>query len=166
MPCLMALDATLLLRRGRQTRRLPLTQFYTGQKRTVLESGEFIEAVVVPRPRAGEVFRAHKVSKRFEQDISATLFALRYRLVEGRFADVRVACNGLAPAPGRVPLIEAVLEGRAPADVTAAELDAAVAAGFTPRDGLRASWRYRALLARNLVLQFVEDAAGVEETAR
>lgn len=166
MPCLMALDATLLLRRGTQTRELPLTQFYTGQKRTVLQSGEFIEAVRLPKPQPGEVFRAHKVSKRFEQDISATLFALRYRLEAGRFAAVRVACNGLAPSPARVPLIEAALEGRAPADVTAAELDAAVAASFQPRDGLRASWRYRALLARNLVLQFVEDAAGVEETAR
>ena len=41
-------------------------------------------------------------------------------------------------------------------------LDAAIAASFTPRDGLRATWTYRALIARNLVLQFLESAA--EET--
>jgi xanthine dehydrogenase small subunit len=55
-----------------------------------------------------------------------------------------------------------VLEGRAPGEVTPQALDAAIAASFTPRDGLRATWAYRALIARNLVLQFLESAA--EET--
>ena len=52
-----------------------------------------------------------------------------------------------------------MLEGKAPADVTADALDAALAASFIARDGLRATWAYRSLVARNLVLQFVEDAA-------
>ena len=35
-------------------------------------------------------------------------------------------------------------------------LDAAIAQSFTARDGLRATWAYRALVARNLVLRFVQ----------
>jgi xanthine dehydrogenase small subunit len=58
--------------------------------------------------------------------------------------------------------LEAVLEGQAPSAVTAAALDAAIAASFTARDGLRATWAYRALVARNLVLQFIEDNQTVE----
>ena len=54
-------------------------------------------------------------------------------------------------------MIEAVLEGQAPASVTEAALDAAVAASFTARDGLRATWAYRSLVARNLVLEFIEE---------
>jgi xanthine dehydrogenase small subunit len=50
-----------------------------------------------------------------------------------------------------------VLEGRSPADVKAADLDAAIAASFTARDGLRATWGYRALVARNLALEFIEE---------
>jgi xanthine dehydrogenase small subunit len=50
-----------------------------------------------------------------------------------------------------------VLEGRSPSEVSAQDLDAAIAASFTVRDGLRATWRYRALVARNLVLQFLEE---------
>ena len=164
MPCLMALGASLVLRRGNKTRTVPLDAFYTGQKSNVLVPGEFIEAVLLPRPAAGVVFRAHKVSKRFEQDISATCAAIRYRLRDGRLSDVRLAYNGLAPAPCRAPKIEAVLEGRAPEAVSAEALDAAIAASFTARDGLRATWAYRSLVARNLVLQFIEEASPAQES--
>ena len=166
MPCLLALGATLLLRQGQRTRELPLDKFYTGQKKNALQAGEFIEAVLVPKPGPGEVFRAHKVSKRFDQDISATCCAMSYRLVRGRFTDVRLAYNGLAPSPCRAPQLEAVIEGRSAEEVNAKDLDQAIAASFTARDGLRASWTYRSLLARNLVLQFVEEAStGITETA-
>ena len=158
MPCLMALGATLLLRRGEKTRSVALDDFYTGQKKNVLQPGELIEAIELPKPAKGQVFRAHKVSKRFDQDISATCCALSYMLRNGKLAQVKLAYNGLTPSPSRALKLEAVLEGRAPSEVSAQELDAAVAASFTPRDGLRATWRYRALVARNLVLQFLEEA--------
>ncbi len=158
MPCLLALGATLLLRRGETTRTLDLGEFYTGQKKNALQGGEFIEAIQLPKPGPGKVFRAHKVSKRFEQDISATCCAMTYQLVGGKFTQVRLAYNGLAPSPCRAPKLEALIEGRTPDAVSAAELDQAIAASFTARDGLRASWQYRSLLARNLVLQFVEEA--------
>lgn len=162
MPCLMALGATLVLRHGNQTRTVALDAFYTGQKTNMLQPGEFIEAVLLPRPRAGVQFRAHKISKRFEQDISATCAAMCFGLQGGRLAGVRLAFNGLAPSPCRAPKIEAVLEGRAPQEVSAAAIDQAIAQSFTARDGLRASWAYRSLVARNLVLQFVESS--VQET--
>lgn len=158
MPCLMALGATLVLRCGNKQREVPLDAFYTGQKKNVLQPGELIEAIVLPKPLAGQVFRAHKISKRFEQDISATCCAVRFEVSGGKLKNVRVAYNGLAPSPCRAPKIEAVLEGKAPADVTATDIDAAIAGSFTARDGLRATWAYRSLVARNLVLRFVEDA--------
>jgi xanthine dehydrogenase small subunit len=157
MPCLMALGASVVLRRGDKTRVVALEAFYTGQKQTVLQPSEFIEAIDLPKPQAGQVFRAHKVSKRFEQDISATCAAMSYRLQGGKLMDVRLAYNGLAPSPCRAPKLEAVLEGVAPAEVSPQALDAAVAASFTARDGLRATWAYRALIARNLVLEFIEE---------
>ena len=157
MPCLMALGATLVLRRGNKTRTVALDQFYTGQKQNVLQPGEFIEAIELPKPTAGAVFRAHKVSKRFEQDISATCAAISYSLKDGKLSGVKLAYNGLAPSPCRAPKLEAVLEGKTPASVSAAELDAAIAASFVARDGLRATWAYRSLVARNLVLDFIEE---------
>ena len=157
MPCLMALGATLTLRRGDKTRTVSLDKFYTGLKQTVLQAGEFIEAVVLPKPQAGQVFRAHKVSKRFEQDISATCAAISYTLKAGKLSGVKLAYNGLAPSPCRAPKLEAVLEGKAPADVKESDLDAAIAVSFVARDGLRATWAYRSLVARNLVIDFIEE---------
>ena len=157
MPCLMALGATLVLRRGEKTRTVLLENFYTGMKKSVLEAGEFIEAVELPKPVAGQVFRAHKVSKRFEQDISATCAAISYTLKDGKLSGVKLAYNGLAPSPCRAPKLEAVLEGKSPSDVKAADLDAAITASFTARDGLRATWAYRAVVARNLALEFIEE---------
>jgi xanthine dehydrogenase small subunit len=158
MPCLMALGAVLHLRAGQKARMAPLGAFYTGMKRSVLQAGEFIEAIEVPKPGKA-VFRAHKVSKRFDQDISAVCCAMSYLLNEdGKFKQVRVAYNGVAPSPCRAPKIEAVIEGKAPHDVRTADVDAAIAESFAARDGLRATWTYRALVARNLVMQFVEEA--------
>ena len=79
MPCLMALGAVLVLRRRNakgkeETRRVSLDDFYVGLKRSVLQPGELIEAMELPRPQQRQ-FRAHKISKRFEQDISATCAA-------------------------------------------------------------------------------------------
>jgi xanthine dehydrogenase small subunit len=157
MPCLMALGADLTLRCGEQSREVALDAFYTGQKKNVLRSGEFIVSVNVPKPVAGQVFRAHKVSKRFEQDISATCCALSYQIIHGKLAQVRLAYNGLTPFPSRSPKLEALLTGRSPGDVTAQALDEVIAGSFPARDGLRATWTYRSLVARNLVLSFLES---------
>jgi xanthine dehydrogenase small subunit len=158
MPCLMALGATLTLRAGDKTRKVALDAFYTGMKKSVLQAGEFIVSIELPKPKNGEVFRAHKISKRFDQDISATVAALRYELNNGKLKNVQLAYNGMAPSPCRAPKIEAVMEGKAPQDVRAADIDAAITASFPARDGLRATWAYRSLVARNLVMQFVEES--------
>jgi xanthine dehydrogenase small subunit len=163
MPCLMALGATLVLRAGDKTRRVALDAFYTGMKTNVLQAGEFIVAIELPKPKNGEVFRAHKISKRFDQDISATVAAMRYQLVGGVLKNVQIAYNGMAPSPCRAPKIEAAIEGKTPAAVRAADIDAAITASFPARDGLRATWAYRSLVARNLIIQFVEES--VKEVA-
>jgi xanthine dehydrogenase small subunit len=166
MPCLLALGATLTLRRGDKTRQIALENFYTGMKKNVLQAGEFIEAVLLPQPKAGSTFRAHKISKRFDQDISATVCAFSYELAGGKFKNVKLAFNGLAPSPCRAPKLEAILEGNTPASVQNSALDAAITASFPARDGLRATWAYRSLVARNLVMQFVEEAMESSELVK
>ena len=158
MPCLLALGATMTLRRGDKTRQVALENFYTGMKKNVLQAGEFIEAVLLPQPKKGSAFRAHKISKRFDQDISATVCAMSYELVGGKFKNVKIAYNGLASSPCRAPKLEAILEENTPANVQSAALDSAITASFPARDGLRATWAYRSLVARNLVMQFVEES--------
>jgi xanthine dehydrogenase small subunit len=79
-----------------------------------------------------------------------------YTVKDARLSQVRVALNGLAPWPCRVPRIESALEGRSADQVQAHHIDDAISASFTPRDGLRATWAYRSLVTRNLVLSFLQ----------
>jgi xanthine dehydrogenase small subunit len=158
MPCLMALEAELILRKGEATRKVSINGFYTGMKASVLQSGEFIEAVVLPKTLSSKTFRAHKVSKRFDQDISATCCAMSFELKAGKFVNVKIAYNGLSPYPMRATKIEAAIEGKSIDQITADSIDDAIAASFTARDGLRATWAYRSLVARNLVMQFLEES--------
>lgn len=155
MPCLMALGAQLILRLGSKTRRLGLEGFYTGLKKNVMQASEFIEAIEIPRPQDRQYFVAHKISKRFEQDISATCAAMTYQIENERLSQVRLAFNGLSPSPARAYAIEKVLEGKRIQDVDPTQIDQAIAQSYTARDGLRATWAYRSLVARNLVLKFI-----------
>ena len=99
MPFLIALGATVRLRRGERRRELPLESFYLGYQKKALEPGEFLEAVRVPLPRPGRLFASYKVSKRFDQDISAVCGAFAVDVEDGRVAAARIAFGGMAAIP-------------------------------------------------------------------
>ena len=69
-PALIALGATLVLRRGRR-RRIPLEDFFIAYGKQDREPGEFVEAIEVPLSTRPERLKCYKISKRFDQDISA-----------------------------------------------------------------------------------------------
>ena len=157
-PVLMALGATLLLRRGERLRRLALDDFYLDYMKTALEPGEFVQAVEVPRraqsgPRDQRV-QAYKVSKRYDSDISAVCAALAVTLQGERIADVRLAFGGLAATVRRAAGAEAALRGRVWDEAALADAQAALAQDFSPLSDLRASAEYRRTVAQQLLRRF------------
>jgi xanthine dehydrogenase small subunit len=154
MPFLMVLGATLRLRRGERRRELPLESFYLGYQKKALEPGEFLEAVCVPLPRPGRLFASYKVSKRFDQDISAVCGAFAVDLEGGRVASVRIAFGGMAAIPQRAPLTEAALVGKPWSQQTVLAALPALERDYTPLSDMRASAGYRLLAARNLLRRF------------
>jgi xanthine dehydrogenase small subunit len=151
MPALMALDARLALRRGAHTRELPLDAFYLGYQKTALTPGELITAVRIPLRAEGVIVRSYKVSKRFDQDISAVCGAFQLELAAGHVRAIRIAYGGVAATVTRATGAERALLGSAWDE---ASVDAAMAAldrDFTPIDDMRASARYRMLIVRNLL---------------
>jgi len=153
-PALLALDATLLLRAGTTTRRLPAEAFFLGYRKTALQPGEFLQGIEIPLPQADQRFAVYKVSKRFEQDISAVCGAFLLQLRDGVVEKIRIGFGGMAAIPKRALATEAVLLGkpwtRASVDAGMATLDAEL----TPLTDMRASASYRSLVARNLLLRF------------
>jgi xanthine dehydrogenase small subunit len=154
MPALIALGAELVLRKGTLRRSMPLEDFYVDYRKTALQPGEFVELIRVPLPHAGDQFRCYKLSKRFDQDISALLGAFNLRLAKGRVADVRIAYGGMAAIPKRAIECEHALRGRPWIEATVAQARAALAREFAPISDMRASAAYRLLAAQNLLTKF------------
>jgi xanthine dehydrogenase small subunit len=163
-PLLLALDAVLILASAAGERRLALAEFFQGYRRTALAPGEVLAAIEIPRPAQDMRLAAYKVSKRFDQDISAVCGAFALRLEDGRVRSIRIAYGGMAAIPCRVGTVEDALTGRMwnvdTARAAMADLDAA----FTPLSDMRASAAYRTLVARNLLLKFhLEHPAETED---
>ena len=166
MPALIALDTTLHLRRGQATRSLPLEDFFIDYGKQDRAPGEFVTGIDVPRLAPGDVFRCYKISKRFDQDISALLGAFRFTVEGGRVALARVAFGGMAATPKRAAATEAALEGLPLDDPQ--EWDpacAALATDFRPIDDMRASARYRLETAQALLQKALHEAGGEASAA-
>ena len=160
MPVLMVLDTRLVLRRGAEQRELGLDAFYTGYQRNVLQPGEFIERIRIPLRDARQV-RAYKISKRFDQDISAVCGAFSLACEgDGVVRRARVAFGGMAATPSRAPRCEAALEGAPWNALTLERAMAALDEDFSPIDDMRASKDYRRLVARNLLRKFHLETTG------
>jgi xanthine dehydrogenase small subunit len=150
-PLLIALGAQLILRQGAQQRSLPLEDFFLDYKVTARLPGEFIEKVIVPRPVAGQQFRAYKVSKRLDDDISAVCAAFSLKLDNGALSAVRIAFGGMAGIPKRATACEQALRGQPFDTATVEAACTALAQDFIPLSDFRASRDYRLLVAQNLL---------------
>jgi xanthine dehydrogenase small subunit len=149
-PVLMALDATLLLRQGRTTRRVRLDAFYLDYMKNVLQPGEFVQAIEVPAPTFSEL-RAYKLSKRFDSDISGLSAGLALTLDGATVHDARLVFGGMAAVVKRAAQAEAALRGQPWNEATAEAAAAALARDFAPISDLRASASYRQRAAANLL---------------
>jgi len=160
-PVLIALGATIELRLGEARRTLPLEDFFLDYGRQDRNPGEVLTRIVVPRPGPAEHFRCHKISKRFDQDISALLGAFRLRVEGGRVVEARIAYGGMAATPKRARRAERAAAGLRldePAAWPAAA--AALAEDFSPIDDHRASAAYRMRVARSLLVKALAEIAG------
>jgi xanthine dehydrogenase small subunit len=157
-PPLIALGARLHLRHGETRRSLPLEDFFLDYGRQDRAPGEFVEAVTIPRQP--DRLRVWKVSKRFDQDISAVCGAFDIAVEDGRIAAARIAFGGMAAIPKRARVVEAALLGQPLTPEGVAAADAAWAEDFRPISDMRASADYRLTVARNLLTRYAVDHAG------
>jgi xanthine dehydrogenase small subunit len=160
-PALIALGATLELQRGDKKRTIALEEFFLDYRKQDRAAGEFVRAVTVPKLGRDERFRCFKLSKRYDQDISGVMGAIKLRLDGRMIADARVAFGGMAGTPKRAKAVEGRLTGLSVDG--AGEVAAALAEmerDFSPLDDMRASKRYRLEAARALVAKAIAEIAG------
>lgn len=166
-PALIALGATLVLRRGAERRELPLEEFFLDYRRRDRKPGEFVEAVLVPKLRTDALFHISKISKRFDEDISAVCGAFLLRLDEAdRVSEARLAYGGMAGIPKRAAAAEAALLGRDWDEAAIAAAIAALPQDFTPMTDMRASAAYRLKVAGNLLRRFLIETTAPDVNTR
>jgi len=154
-PPLIALNASVTLRKGAARRTIPLEQFFIAYGKQDRQPGEFVEAIHIPLPEQGTQFAAWKISKRREEDITSVLGAFALKLAaDGTVESIRIAYGGMAATPKRAAAVEAALAGK---PWTAEAVEAALPlykSDFTPISDMRASAEYRMLTAKNLLRRF------------
>jgi xanthine dehydrogenase small subunit len=160
MPVLIALGTTLVLRKGRKTRELPLDQFYLAYQKTALTPGEFVERILVPRARPNEYVRSYKISKRFDQDISAVCGGYRLVVEKGVVREAHIAYGGVAAIPKRASNCERALAGKPWSEDTVRAAMAALDHDYAPLTDMRASAAYRRTVTRNLLRRLYLETGG------
>jgi xanthine dehydrogenase small subunit len=159
-PALIALGATLTLRRGDARRTIPLESFFLRYGVQDRAPDEFVESLQVPRPSAETIVRIVKLSKRFDSDISAVCGAFAITVEQGRVTAARIAYGGMAGTPARAPACEAALIGKPWSDTTIEAAAQALAGDYTPLSDARGSSAYRLTVAANLLRRLWVEQSG------
>jgi xanthine dehydrogenase small subunit len=152
-PLLIAAGTELVLQAGPKTRLMPIEDFFIDYGKQDLKPGEFVKSVRVPKPGKSQKFFAYKISKRFEQDISALCVGISFNLESGKCQNVRIAYGGMAATPKRGAQCEAALEGAPWNEESIAKAMTALETDFTPISDMRASSDYRMKAAQNLLMK-------------
>ncbi|BFM06474.1 xanthine dehydrogenase small subunit [Halioxenophilus aromaticivorans] len=147
-PFLLTLNAELVLASTQAQRRVALADFFVDYKQTLLQPGEYIRQVEFDLPTADFV-RAYKISKRYEDDISAVLLVVRWHIADGKFSAVKIAYGGMAAIPKRALAAEQAMLGQPACEQTVLAAAQCVAQEFTPLSDVRASADYRLQVAKN-----------------
>ncbi|MBW4651870.1 MAG: xanthine dehydrogenase small subunit [Kaiparowitsia implicata GSE-PSE-MK54-09C] len=168
-PVLLSLDATLTLvsqpdpEEALHERTLPVADFFTGYRETVLQPGEVIRHVTLPHTlSAGAVRRlsqSYKVGKRGTDDISIVAAAFTVDLDgEDRVVQARLGYGGVAATPARAIAVEDALIGQPWSGETVRSLKPMLHDAFTPLSDLRGSASYRRRLVANLFEKFFQES--------
>ncbi len=155
-PALIALGADLHLRKGDERRTMPLEAFFLEYGKQDRAPGEFVEAVSFQRQQ--DRLKCYKLSKRFDQDISAVCGCFNLTIENGIVKTARIAFGGMAGTPKRASGVEAALVGKPWSDETVRHAMGAFREDYTPLSDMRASADYRLVSAENMLLRyFLED---------
>jgi xanthine dehydrogenase small subunit len=162
-PAFIALGATVRLRNRDSFRELPLEDFFVDYGKQDRAAGEFVDSVFLPDQ--DDILRCYKISKRFDQDISAVCGCFRIVREAGTIIDARIAFGGMAGTPKRAQATEAALVGRAFSGDVIAAAAAHLPEDFAPLSDMRATAEYRMRVAQNLLIRYFVDEMGLAATS-
>ena len=158
-PALIALGAILHLRKGDTRREMPIEDFFVDYGKQDRQDGEFVEYVTIPKQP--DTLKCYKLSKRFDQDISAVCGCFNVVIAGGSVARASIAFGGMAGTPKRATHVEDALIGKAWSEENVEAALAGFTKDYTPMSDMRASAEYRMQAAQNMLRRVYVESLGI-----
>ena len=156
LPILLSLDAEILIEGLNKKKSFPINNFFTGYRKTKLKKNEFISSIKIPLFKEN-IFKAYKISKRFDDDISSILGSFNFEIINNKIKQVYIAYGGMAAVPKRARACETMLKNKPLTINTFIKAKDYLEKDFMPLDDMRASKEYRLEVAKNLLIKcFIE----------
>ncbi|MFK7880324.1 xanthine dehydrogenase small subunit [Roseobacter sp.] len=162
-PALIALGAQLHLRQGDRHRNMPLDEFFLDYGKQDRQPGEFVEAITIPS--RDDRLKCYKLSKRFDQDISAVCGCMSIAVADGIVTSARIAFGGMAGTPKRASHAETELIDAQWSEAAVRKAMLAMRADFQPLSDMRASANYRMQAAQNMLMRYWQEDHGDQVSA-
>jgi xanthine dehydrogenase YagS FAD-binding subunit len=158
-PALVALDASMVIRSADGERVVAAEDFFIGpdvdiERMTVLEPGDILTAIRIPKTWAGASFYFEKVADRKTWDFPLVNIAAAMRVSNGSIEDIRIVAGGVECVPRRMTVVEDIVKGSSQNEETATLAGGAASRGATPLNFNQ----FKIPLLENLVMRAVRDA--------
>ncbi len=147
----LALDATLVLSTGAQSRELPLSRLYKGYKTLDKSAEEYIEKIWFRLPSPSHMFNFEKVSKRINLDIASVNSAISLQMEQDVIARVNISAGGVAPVPMLLEKTAVFLQGRRLEESLVNAVVRVAQTEISPISDTRGSADYKRLLLGQLI---------------
>jgi len=147
---LVALDASVELKRCEGTRQMKLSEFLLGSYETALEPGELLSALVVPPPDSWRGTYIKFTTGSSEERPCAGI-AVLLRMEQGVCRDLRLVVGAVSPRPVRMHHAEEFARGKEITEAVLQTISAEASRVVEPIDDLRGSASYKRQLVGVLV---------------
>jgi len=153
LPLLMALNAQVVLQSIKRRKIIPINDFFIRYRKTKLKEGQFIHSIKIPIFNKN-IFKAYKISKRFDDDISSVCAAFNLLIENKKIKEIKIAYGGMAAIPKRAIYCEKVLLNSLFTKDIIEKAKNALEKDFSPISDMRATVKYRKIIAKNLLEKF------------
>ena len=152
MPLLLSLDTKIILDGPKKKEFIPINKFFIGYRKTRLKKGQFIYSVKIPIYKKN-IFKAYKISKRFDDDISSVCGSFNIEMDKNRIKKIKIAYGGMSEVPKRAKNTEKILINSIFSEKIFIKAMKNLESDYKPIDDMRASKLYRMEIAKNLLMK-------------
>lgn len=156
---MMALDASMVIRNKSGERVVKADDFFIGPavditRLTILEPGDILTSIRIPKDWAGAKFYFEKVADRNTWDFALVNISAALKVNNGTIEDSRIVCGGVSARPRRMSVVEDIIKGSPQNEETAELAGKSSTRGATPLNYNH----FKIPLMQNLVKRAVRDA--------